>query len=198
MLLSVMPLGAAAVAQTRTSDGPGARPAIISAPPPMLPIAQVNQLPPCAAGQLLVSTDAEDGDFNGMSHAGTLIILRNHGTQVCRILPLAQASLLDQDGKPLGPFTTMTPHSFGMHPGPVVLPIALAVNAELTATLRWVSGPVFSDTLCLAPTTLRLELGSLILKTPLTSQLCGERAKGVSAELSRFSPDQIPVATSRQ
>lgn len=170
---------------------------MISVPQPALPITLVNRLPACAAESLLVSTDGEGGNFSGMSHAGTLIIVRNNGTEVCRILPLAQASLLDKAGKALGPFSTTAPHAIGMHPGPVVLPIALAVNAELTASLYWVDGPVFTDTLCLEPTTLVLKFGSITVQTSLAGKLCGERLKGVFAELSRFAPDAIVQAVTR-
>ncbi len=168
---------------------------LTSAPQKPLPIALVQTLPACTAAQILLSTDEEGGNFNGMSHSGTLLVLRNMGTSACRLLPLAQASLLDGSGTPLGPFTTASPGARFLHPGPVVLPIAVAANAELTATLRWVSGPVFNDSLCLAPATLVLKLGDLTLKTPLQGSLCGERTDGVSAELSRFAPD--PVVQSR-
>ena len=193
-----MLLAQTTLAQTTGASSPEATLPITSASQPTLPVSLIHRLPACTADQLLISTDLENGNFNGMSHGGTLIILRNNGTQVCRILPLAQASLLDTDGKPLGPFSTTPPHAFGMHPGPVVLPVALAVNAELTATLFWVDGPVFSDNLCLKPAVLLLQLGELTLKTPLTGQLCGERSKGVTAELSRFTPDQVPVAAPAQ
>lgn len=163
-----------------------------------LPIALIRRLAACTADQLLVSTDGEDGDFNGMSQSGTLIILRNNGAEACRLLPLARATLLDKDGKPLGPFATAVPGARGMHPGPVVLPVAVAAGAELTATMRWVSGPVYDDTVCLDPFTLVLSLGELTLKTPLEGHLCGDRTKGVFANLSRFAPDPVVAVPGQQ
>ena len=191
---ALLSLASVAFAQRAAAKPVGTQPAVTSVPQQPLPIALVSRLPACIADVLLVSTDEEGGNFNGMSHGGTLLILRNRGTTVCRILPLAQASLLDRNGKSLGPFSTRSPHSIGMHPGPVVLPIALAVNAELTATLYWVSGPVFNDNLCLDAATLVLKFGDLTLRTPFGGRLCGERANGVSADLSRFTPDQIVQA----
>ena len=195
----LLALALPALAHTANGQSP-ARPdawpntPVASVPQRPLPILLVNSLPLCTADELLLSSDQEGGNFNGMSHSGTLLILRNIGTAACRLVPLAQASLLDKDGRSLGPFSTTPPIARFMHPGPVVLPIAVAANAELTATLRWVSGSVFDSSLCLSPTTLVLKLGDLALKTSLKGTLCGDRTRGVSAELSRFAPDPVVQA----
>lgn len=194
--LASLALLAPALAQTGQAGHSRAagKPAVASVAQKPLSLAQVNSLPNCAANQLLLSTDTENGNFDGMSHSGTLLVVRNLGPEACRLTPIARATLLDSTGKPLGPFSATPPGARFMHPGPVVLPVALAAGAELTATLRWVASPVFQNSVCLSPATLVLTLGDLTLNTPLTGSLCGERAKGVSAELSRFAPDPVVQA----
>lgn len=145
-------------------------------------------LRPCEATDLSHATDSENGAFNGMSHSGTLVILRNLSPTACSVPAIPQLTLIDSSNKPL-PATPQLPGARFMHPGPVVLPIPLAPGAELTATLRWVSGPVYTDNLCLDATSLDITVAGTKLRTRLLAHLCGERTTGVSYQLSRFSTD---------
>lgn len=154
------------------------------------PATALISLRPCTATDLSPATDAENGAFNGMSHSGTLVVLRNLSPTACSIPAIPRLTLLDAQGKLL-PSTPELPGARFLHPGPVVLPIPVAPGAEVTATMRWVSGPVYTDNLCLDPTTLDIAIGTQHLQTPLTAHLCGERAKGVSYELSRFATDPV-------
>jgi hypothetical protein len=65
-----------------------------------------------------------------------------------------------------------------MHPGPVVLPVIIATGAELTATLNWVSGEVFSDNLCFSPTRLSVSIQGNALHTAFKAHVCGQRSGG--------------------
>ena len=144
----------------------------------------------CTADDLSPATDEENGAFHATSHSGTLIVLRNLGPTACSVPAIPQLTLSDAGHKPL-PATPELPGSRFMHPGPVVLPIPLAPGAEVTATMRWVSGEVYTDTLCLDAQYLDITISGRPLHTALNAHLCGERTKGVSYELSRFSTDPV-------
>ena len=159
-------------------------------PSPQPPATAIMALRPCDAGELSPATDGENGSFNGMSHSGTLVILRNIGTTACSVPAIPQLTLLASNNKPLAA-TPELPGTRFLHPGPVVLPVPVAPGAEVTATVRWVAGPVYSDNLCLDVQTLDITIAGRHLHTPLGAHLCGERAKGVTFELTRFATDPV-------
>jgi hypothetical protein len=95
-------------------------------------------LPPCRPSHLRLSVDGRDGDFNGMSHSGTALMIRNLGPD-CMLPALPVVSLRDTHGRAL-PAARRAP--VGMHPGPVMLPVRLGAGHQAETDLRWVAGPV--------------------------------------------------------
>ena len=100
----------------------------------------VAGLPACRPAQLKLSTDGRDGDFGGMSHSGTELLIRNVG-QDCVLPALPTVRLLDARGRDL---SASRQAPVGMHPGPVMLPVRLPGGKRATADLRWVSGPAWA------------------------------------------------------
>ncbi len=149
-------------------------------------LSQTPQAPTCRADQLSLSTDGSNGDFNGMSHSGTLVLIRNLSSQACAIQPIAQVTMVDSAGKDL-PAKGVLPGARFLHPGPVVLPIVLPAGAIATATLQWVSGPVFDNNACISPSQLRVDFGSAALNAPFSGTLCGDAAKGITFNQTRFA-----------
>ena len=146
---------------------------MISAAPP--PAAQVMALPPCGADTLSLGFDDEGGAFHGMSHAGTLLVVRNIGPAPCRLPSLPRVSFQDGAGGDL-PLQRQPP--VGMHPGPVMVPVGLAPGAEATATLYWVSGPVYTKSRCLRPARVTVTFGDVRLQDAWPEdQLCGQAGK---------------------
>lgn len=135
-----------------------------------LALATAPAAQPCTAADLSLATDGEGGAFNGMSHGGTLLVLRNIGARTCTVPALPAVRLRDAHGRDL-PIARTPP--VGMHPGPVMLPVAVAPGAEATAALRWVSGPVYSHGRCFAVATLAVAIGRDRIATPLKAQVCG-------------------------
>jgi len=88
---------------------------------------------PCRAESLALRTDAADGDFNGMSHGGTWLVVRNTGSTTCLLPGLPTVLFLDAKGQSL-PIERKAPP--GMHPGPVVIPVALKPGQEYTLSLN--------------------------------------------------------------
>lgn len=149
-------------------------------------LSQIPQVPTCRADQLSLATDGSNGGFNGMSHSGTLVLVRNLSSEACTIQPIAHIMLVDSVGKDLDAKGVLPGARF-MHPGPVVLPIPLAAAATATATLRWISGPVFENNACISPSQLRVNFGSAVLNAPFSGTLCGDVAKGINFDQTRFA-----------
>lgn len=156
----------------------------------VMPLARAQQAPPCSAGQLSLAQDPENGAFDGMSHSGTLLVLRNFGTAPCSVPAFPRLTFSDEKG-PLAATATVKGAQF-LHPGPVALPLTVAPGAELSTSLRWVSGEVFDQSVCIAPTHLRAELPGGAQTIPFAGRLCGDRAKGVTYEMTRWAPDPAP------
>jgi hypothetical protein len=150
-------------------------------------------LPPCKAEQLSLGFDGENGAFDGMSHSGALLVVRNLGPGACRLPGLPQLSFKDPAGQAL-PIARQAP--VGMHPGPVVLPVTLVVGAEATAPLRWVSGEVYSPSRCFTPATASLAIGAANLTSPFQGRICGP-AKGASFEQPPLRLDPPPPPNAR-
>lgn len=127
--------------------------------------------PACKSGQLSLAIDDENGNFDGMSHSGVLLVLRNLGPETCSIPAKPKVEFENEKQKPLG-ITPQTPA--GMHPGPVMLPVAIPVGAEVTSELRWVSGDVYDGHNCISPSFLAVTVGIDVLRVKVLERtLCG-------------------------
>jgi hypothetical protein len=146
--------------------------------PLLLFVAAAVTLPPCRVSQLHLSVDDRGGDFNGMSHAGTELSIRNTG-QDCSLAALPTVQFRDRRGRVLAA-TRQAP--IGMHPGPVVLPVRIAAGHRATTDLRWVSGPVFTNNRQLGAASISVRIGSGTIRAPLKATLFGDAAKGVTFE----------------
>jgi hypothetical protein len=125
---------------------------------------------PCRAESLALRTDAADGDFNGMSHGGTWLVVRNTGSTTCLLPGLPTVLFLDAKGQSL-PIERKAPP--GMHPGPVVIPVALKPGREASTPLRWISGEVYDGSRCFTPTRVRMRFGAkALLEAPVTARVC--------------------------
>lgn len=145
----------------------------------------LTRYPDCRAEDLSFHTDEQGGNFDGMSHSGTLLILRNTGAKSC--VMQAFPALVFSDGTGKLKIRAESSLPLYAHPGPVVMPVAIAPGEEAMASLRWVSGAVFDDSVCLDPTQLSVAFGGRPLRTEFHGHLCGERAKGVVYQMSRFA-----------
>lgn len=121
-------------------------------------------LPACAQSQLSLGFDSEDGNFNGMSHSGTLLVLRNLGPHPCQLPAFPTLGFQDESGKNL---------NVAARPEGKETPPRLAVGAEATAVLRWVSSPVFTNGSCPQTTRLAISWPGGKLTRKLAVSICG-------------------------
>jgi hypothetical protein len=142
-------------------------------------------VPPCQPHQLALSLDDGGGDFNGMSHGGTYVLLHNRGDTDCRLPARPEVTFLDAHKRTLRASLQPIP---GMHPGPVLLPVVIPAQERVRTSLRWVSGDVFDDTQCIDPAYLRIGIGQGALTTRFHGHLCGSRAQGPLYQQPPFLP----------
>ena len=145
-------------------------------------------LPLCATTQLTLTRDDQDGDFNGMQQSGNLLVLRNISHTACGVRPNPKLTLFDRRGRPL-PVTARVFETRGAHSSTVLPPITIAPGAMITATMRWVFGPVFGHNVFLRPLSLSLSIEGQGKRIPFEATICGERGRAVSYTLTRFAPD---------
>jgi len=131
------------------------------------------RLPVCAPNQLSLGFDAEGGAFNGMQQSGALLVIRNMGPGASTVPALPTLTFKDATGRPLPVIRKPPAH---MHPGPVVAPVGIADGAEVTATLRWVSGPAFGQSRCLTSASASISLGGETLGTDTSASFCAPQA----------------------
>lgn len=136
-------------------------------------------LPACRPAQLRLSTDDRGGDFNGMSHSGIELSLRNLG-RACRLPALPRVTMLDRRGRALA--ARRDPPVVGMHPGPAMLPVRLGAGRRATIDLRWVSGAVFDGNRSVNAAMVAVRIGAGLVRAPLGARLYGPARGGVTFE----------------
>jgi len=136
--------------------------------------------PACRPAQLRLSLDGKDGEFNGMSHAGTELSIRNTGRD-CTLPALPTIQFRDMRGRVL-PAVRRAP--MGMHPGPVMLPLRLAGGHRATTDLRWVAGPVFPKSRSVRATSIVVKIAGGTVRVPTSAVLYGETGKSIGFEQS--------------
>jgi membrane-bound inhibitor of C-type lysozyme len=137
----------------------------------------------CHASQLTFSLDSGDGQFNGMSHSGTMLVLRNTGTAACTVPALPQPVLTDADKRPLD-IIAQTSAAAPFAPAPSTIP--LAPGAVVESEMRWVSGDVYEDGHCESPALIQLAIGGESVSTSFTGHLCGAGGKPSTYTLAPF------------
>lgn len=140
-------------------------------------VATASTAPPaCRADQLRLSLDPHGGDFNGMSHSGTELSIRNLGAD-CLLVALPVIRLSDARGRAL-PAIRQAPR--GMHPGPVLMPVRLSGGRRAATDLRWVSGPVFPHSRSVRVARITVQVGTKVLRASLPATLYGEAGKPIT------------------
>jgi len=149
---------------------------------------------PCDRGTIVLSLDDGGGEFNGMSHAGTRLTVRNSGTVACRF-PM-RPGIVFKDAKQAGlpvavAETRKVPPGVIKISGPGAIGSALLVNLSpgqgASTTLRWVSGDVYGrgQGRCVHPRTIGVYLQpGNVVDIPFRGTICGERGKVIMVERS--------------
>ncbi len=146
----------------------------------------LSQPPSCPASQLSFALDDENGYFNGMSHSGALLVLRNLGPNACTVPAGPVLAFEDASHHPL-PISLEVPR--GMHPGPVIPPVVIPVGAEVTSQMRWVSSDAFGASNSISPAYITFSVGGDTLRLKFTGQLFGPAGKQPTYSVTLFKRD---------
>lgn len=141
----------------------------------------------CRASQLGFSVNNGNGDFNGMSHSGTLLTVRNTGTVACILPARPQLELTDDDKRPLDIVAQASS-------APAPSAIRLAPGGAVESEMRWVSGNVYEDGHCESPALIKLAIGEEMVSSPFDGHLCGAGGKPSSYTLAPFRPATTAAA----
>lgn len=123
----------------------------------------------CLPSQLTLSLDSRNGEFDGMSQSGTLLALRNTGHTACTLTPLP--ALIFEDTKQQS-LTVKRRIPRGMHPGPVLLPVAIAPGQTVASKLHWVASDAFDAGNCITPAFVSLQMKGSTLRVPFGHRMC--------------------------
>ena len=154
------------------------------------PVAAPVALPACRRDQLRMGIGRRDGVADFVPVSGAVISIRNLGPD-CDLPGLPAVVLRDRRGLPL-PATRRSP--LGMHPGPVIAPVALPGGHRATFELTWPYCPSVGR--CVRVASVLVSLGSVSLRAPASASLSaapagpfrfdqppGRVAEGMAADL---------------
>lgn len=141
--------------------------------------------PSCHRHDLTWRTDAKAGDFNGMSHSGTMLVLHNSGKTACTLPRRPGIALSAADGRTIDTRTIPAAGGTGTRQRNTGS-LDLAAGEDARASLRWVSGPVYDRAHCVDATHLLLRLPDggpdSRIDGPLNAHLCGRPGQPIEIE----------------
>jgi hypothetical protein len=143
----------------------------------------------CSASQLSLGLDQEGGYFDGMSHSGTLFVLRNLGAEDCKVSAQPTPAFEDAQHHPL--HVSLQPAA-GMQPGP---PVVIPVGAEVTSQMRWVSGDVYDGHNCVSPAYMTIPIGTGSLSVQFNGTLCGPAGPPPTYTMTPLERDPVYTPT---
>ncbi len=123
----------------------------------------------CHAGNISLKLDDRNGEFDGMSQSGTVLVVRNTSNVTCMFGVLPKVTFVDASDHPL---STERRISKWMHPGPVLIPVQLDAGKEAESRLHWVASNVFDSGHCIRPARLLLRLEEQSLYAPFGRMMC--------------------------
>ena len=140
-------------------------------------------LPACRPVQLRLSAENADGRFDGMSHSGTELSIRNVG-RACALPSLTPVVMLNARGRVLPAVREPSPD---LPRRRVTRPVRLAAGHRATIDLRWVSGPVFERNRSVVAAIVAVRVGGGLIRAPLGSTLFGPAGGPVGFDQSLAS-----------
>lgn len=141
--------------------------------------------PACRAGNMSLKLDDRNGEFDGMSQSGAMLVVRNTGKATCTLGVLPELTFADAGHRPLSA-ERRVPR--GMHPGPVLLPVQLRAGKEAESRLHWVASDVFDGGHCIRPARLSVRLEGQSLQVPFGRTMCAPAGGNAFFDQQPFHP----------
>lgn len=150
--------------------------------------AAARTLPACTAAQLAFTRDDGNGRFNGMSHSGTALVLRNIGHTACTLPAHPRPQWRNAAGQALQ--ITTQPAAEGQS----AAPLTLAPGAVVSSDLRWVSGNVYDGGQCLSPDFISIAIGTHAPGIDFHGHICGPAGQSPVVTIRPFALAPLPDA----
>lgn len=141
-------------------------------------------IPACHPDQLALVLDAGNGRFDGMSHSGTRLLLRNAGARACTIPVRPTLQFADAGGHALD---IVVQASADAEAKRKPAPVTIAPGDSVDSDLRWVSGNVYENGHCEAPARIRLALDGGMVYAAFAGHLCGAGGKPSLVSMTPFA-----------
>lgn len=151
-----------------------------------------SQATPCKPSQLAFHLDAGNGRFDGMSHAGTMLVLRNQGATACTLPAQPRPGFTDANRQALQLAARARPDK---QPATALPPILMAPGSSVHSDMRWVSSNVYDAGHCESPAFMTLAINKETIATTFAGQLCGAGGKPSVYTVTPFQPTATPTST---
>lgn len=137
-------------------------------------------VPACAATRLRLSVDGRDGAFNGMSHGGVALSIRNFGPD-CTLSAVPTLRFDDAHGKRL-------PVRFDAAAPARATPLRIAGGHRAETEVRWVAGPVYAHSRKVSAAAVGVRFGAAMLRAPLAAVMYGPSGQAVVVQQTALRP----------
>ncbi|MPQ72926.1 DUF4232 domain-containing protein [Acetobacter senegalensis] len=150
--------------------------------------------PVCQAKDLHLTLDAQNGAFNGMSHSGTMVILKNTTAHACSVPAYPAVELQDSAGRNVSAHRqTESATAWGQtdslsHQDKAS--VTLPADGTLYTALRWVSGDVYDGSHnCVTAAALQLiwDDGRQSARVPMQAHVCAPAQQSAQFEQTPLS-----------
>jgi len=129
-------------------------------------------VPQCRAAQLRLTADDHGRGYNGMSHSGTELLIRNVG-QACMLAANPALDMRDARGRVVARGDASQSRG---------TPVRLGTGRRGSIELRWVSNAVFEHNRSVHARFIVMRIGTGTLRAPIDATLYGEAGGGFGFE----------------
>jgi hypothetical protein len=154
------------------------------------PLQSASTLLAFTATQLSLTFDTKGSNFDGMPQSGTLLLLRNIGSQIRNISSRPALEFEAPSNTKVSIFLETSPDRLS---GPVILPVAIPAGTEATGQLHWDSSEVFDNSWCFSPASVAISFGLDVRRGPFTGHLCGPSSPDAKSRLAYLKRDLVYV-----
>jgi hypothetical protein len=145
-------------------------------------LAPSHAVPQCHAAQLRLTADDHGGGYNGMSHSGTELLIRNIG-RPCMLAAKPALDMRDARGRVVARGDASQSRG---------APVRLGTGRRGSIELRWVSNGVFEHNRNVHARFIVMRIGSGSLRAPIDATLYGEAGSGFAFEQTAAHHPEAP------
>ena len=154
------------------------------------PLQSASTLLAFTTTQLSLTFDTKGGNFDGMPQSGTLLLLRNIGSQIRNISSRPALEFEDASNTKVSIFLETSPDKLS---SPIILPVTILAGTKATGQLHWDSSEVFDNSKCFSPASVAISFGPDVRRGPVMGRLCGPSSPDAKSRLAHLKRDLVYV-----